>query len=359
MSIAKYFCHILFLKTFSTSFIYSITLTHIAFPHLTPFYGFTIFVYQYFLTITFNLPFTHLDSTITTMDKLASHISLTLKLPLVMDVPTPGKGNCFFAAVCQQIDHRPELGLQNVYASPAHLRRQVCEFALAKDNPTILNLAVQHDETAILTLRSPWDHFFQTMKRNGVFAEGPVLHCTALLLGLDIAVITLGNTQENPYFLISGQSNLQPPPPPIFLGNEVNMHFQSFLPKDAMQSTISTPTGEAHSQLSPSFLENDAIQSTPTTEAHLQSSPSQKLTPRKLKHSSLLGVRHMENIGDNIMQNIGMLVRENRRLHAVVQSLQFQLSSCECSKEVKQEEDFDSYIVLDSASDDLLSSTPL
>ena len=110
-------------------------------------------------------------------------------------------------------------------------------------------------------------------------------------------------------------------------------------------------------------MPNDAIQSansTPTREAHYQlSSPSQKSTPRRLNLSSLLGVRDMENVGENIMQHIGMLVRENCRLHAVVQSLKFQLSSCECSKEVKQEEDFDSYIVLDSASDDLLSSTPL
>ena len=213
--------------------------------------------------------------------------------------------------MCQQIDHCPELGLQNVYASPAHLSRQVCDFALAKEYPHILNLAVQHDESAILTFRSPWDLFFQTMKKNGVFAEGPVLHCTAVLLGFDIAVITLRNTQENPYLLISGHSNLQAPPPPIFLGNEVNMHFQSFLPKDAMQS-ISTPTGEAHSKLSPSFLPNDAIQSansTPTREAHYQlSSPSQKSTHRRLNLSSLLGVRDMENIGENIMQNIGMLV---------------------------------------------------
>ena len=134
-------------------------------------------------------------------------------------------------------------------------------------------------------------------------------------MGVDIAVITLGNTQENQYLIISGQSNLQPPPPPIFLGNEVNMHFQSFLPKDAMQSTISTPTGEAHSQLSQSFLPNDAIQSansTPTREAHYQlSSSSQNLTPRRLNLSSLLGVRDMENVGENIMQNIGMLVQES------------------------------------------------
>ena len=73
---------------------------------------------------------------------------------------------------------------------------------MAKECPHILNLAVQHDESAIFTLRSTWDLSFQTMKKNGVFAEGSVLHCTAVLLGVDIAVITLGNTQENPYLLI-------------------------------------------------------------------------------------------------------------------------------------------------------------
>ena len=34
-----------------------------------------------------------------------------LALPLVMDEPTPGRGNCFFAAVCQQL-RRPEVGLE-------------------------------------------------------------------------------------------------------------------------------------------------------------------------------------------------------------------------------------------------------
>ena len=66
------------------------------------------------------------------------------------------------------------------------------------------------------------------MKKNGVFAEGPVLHVTAPLLQLHIAVISFGNTASNPYLLVPGHC-LTPAPAPIYVGNLISQHFQSFL----------------------------------------------------------------------------------------------------------------------------------
>ena len=142
------------------------------------------------------------------MEQLAQHIKQVLHLPLVMDAPTPGRGNCFFAAICQQLDYRNELGIQNVY-SHSQLRRAVCEFALAREHPQIKTLAEEHDATAI-TLRSTWKVFFTNMKKNGVFAEGPVVHCTAIFLHVDDAVISLRNTPSNPFMLVPGENSITP-----------------------------------------------------------------------------------------------------------------------------------------------------
>ena len=44
------------------------------------------------------------------MNAIVEKIQL-LKLPFMMDTPTKGAGNCFFEAILQQCEHRPELQL--------------------------------------------------------------------------------------------------------------------------------------------------------------------------------------------------------------------------------------------------------
>ena len=111
----------------------------------------------------------------------------------------------------------------------ASLRNEVSEFVLVRSQPMVQILVKEHNNNAAVSLRAPWDSFFANMKKSGVFAEGPVLYCTALLLRLDIAVMSFGNTILNPYLLIPGHGK-SPVPPPIYVGNLINLHFQSFLP---------------------------------------------------------------------------------------------------------------------------------
>ena len=79
------------------------------------------------------------------MDELFVRLS-ELKFPLMTDTATPGRGNCLFAAVCQQL-RREEIGLPNLY-SHASLRKSICEFALALQDPRVITLSGEHNITA-------------------------------------------------------------------------------------------------------------------------------------------------------------------------------------------------------------------
>ena len=229
----------------------------------------------------------------------------------------------------------------------------------------IKHLADQHDVCAISTMRAKWDTFFTAMKKNGIFAEGPVLYVAAILLRLDIAVISFGNTITNPYMLVPGHSSETPTPPPIFLGNQIDLHFQSFLPDSrAPQEDLMMLMSEVGA---PKMIEQV---STPTsillTPSSKTSTANRQLPPRKSlfksslqsKKKNLRGVREVGKMGDEVIANVTSLVRENRRLHALVQTLEFQVSRCSChgSERIEVKDEFDS---VDAVSDDVLASTPL
>ena len=94
--------------------------------------------------------------------------------------------------------------------------------------------------TAVCDPRRPCD-FISPCSMGEVFwnneeewpAEGPVLYCTALMLERDIAVISFCNTPSNPYMLIPGSTGGQQSAYPfMFIGNQVDLHFQSLLPTE-------------------------------------------------------------------------------------------------------------------------------
>ena len=58
-------------------------------------------------------------------------------------------------------------------------------------------MATNYDKVSRYTMTAPWVQFFNNMKKQHVWAEGPVLYCTALLLERDIAVISLGTLKNN------------------------------------------------------------------------------------------------------------------------------------------------------------------
>lgn len=70
----------------------------------------------------------------------------------------------------------------------------------------------------------------------------------------------------------------------------------------------------------------------------------------------------VEKVGNLATTNVTLLVKEVRRLHALVQSLQYQLDRCK--EEVKKREEMDVIILddlddIDAATDEELMSTPI
>ena len=121
-------------------------------------------------------------------------------------------------------------------------------------------MATNYDKVSRDTMRAPWVQFFNNMKKQHVWAEGPVLYCTALLLERDIAVISLGNNARNPLMVIKGQKGSNHPL--LFLANIVDLHFQSLLPDmGATNEERELSKGVAH--LNPTISITNASNSTP------------------------------------------------------------------------------------------------
>ena len=216
-------------------------------------------------------------------------------------------------------------------------------------------------------MRAPWVQFFNNMKKQHVWAEGPLLYCTALLLERDIAVIslgTLGNNERNPFVVIKGQKGSNHPL--LFLANIVDLHFQSLLP-DMGATNEERDLLKGVSHLNPTRTIN-ANSSTPlikkgsfTPQNTISStSPIKKIRKRAVS----LNMSHVAEVGEAAISNIKELVKENRRLHAAVKQLQFQARHCRCSEivvVVKQEESniIDMEDDNQSVSDEILAATPL
>ena len=145
-----------------------------------------------------------------------------LKLPLVMDDPTPGKGNCFFAACCQQMSNRLELGLLDLY-TPASLRKCICEFSLNMEDPRVHKMSLEYDKIAIAQGSKPWTIFFSDMRKNGTWEQGPVVYCLSYMLQRDIIVVSQTCTMKNIWLLIDAFSSTNHPP--IILGNISGVHY--------------------------------------------------------------------------------------------------------------------------------------
>ena len=283
----------------------------------------------------------------------------------------------------------------------ASLRKAVCNFALDRQNEDVQRLAVLHDDAATMTLRTPWDAFFTNMKRSGVFAEGPVIRCTALMLQREFAVISFGNTRDNPYLHIPS-NNISEEFPLIYLGNLVNMHFQSFVPdvggdqarltslrgapadeaplKPEAVLIFNTPKPQCTSPAGEAPLKPEAVREVREVILNTPKPQYTSSTPRPLKRAkvvpspatmkNLKKLSEVSTMGDCVISNVRMLVRENRRLHALVRQLEFQLecrSSCNCA----EADEVDVAVVVDaveedyfldnddSATDESILSTPL
>ena len=99
----------------------------------------------------------------------------------------------------------------------------MCEFALKLEDQRVINASGQHNIVAAPAKRRLWNQYFGDTKKNGVYAEEPVLYCLACMLGRDLIVVSQKCSLEN----ASGNAY-----PPILLANIAGVHFQSLLPTE-------------------------------------------------------------------------------------------------------------------------------
>ena len=171
------------------------------------------------------------------------------------------------------------------------------------------------------------------------------------MLQRDIAVISFGNNQINPYMHIpAGPCNS--PFPPIYLGNLVNLHFQSFIPDvgvDVQLLVNKDPPAHKRAKIAD-------VGVTQTKPKHCTKSST--LHQRKKFRKNV----DIESLGEIIIRNTSLLVKENRRLHAYVKQLEWKLNHIQNNSKTEKNEDGskilkeDTFFESDDATDELLMS---
>ena len=271
-----------------------------------------------------------------------------LDLTLISYKPTFSGANCCYHALIQQ-GRRATITLKASHHE--QLRRNVCDFALNATNPAVLEMKVNFDVNASNDGTPLWDDFFKTMKKKGVWVDGPVLPVASFYLEYNVYVVSPRNTQANPWLELRGGEGAELKDP-ILLGNAPGCHYQSLLPSDGFASWKKPEKHEAGDSVG--TIDNiskvvDPITSTPSKQT-LHKIPSKQLTPMRMElpggEKRLTPMRKsvvdddVAKIVDRIrrrchenMKDLDLLVRDNRRLRAQKCSLSFKLGFEKQSKQ--------------------------
>lgn len=169
--------------------------------------------------------------------------SRSLGVDVAYLTPTPGHGNCFFEAICDQIMYRDVLRdsmsshLLNLCKAPAQMRivnqlrhstSSVCISSISNSKSVlmthvdlIIDESLEHHP--YMTRQNAWDEYLNDMENLSVWAEDIVIQTAAIFLNRDIYLISDQNNKENPFTKIF--SNNQQPHVPLLLGYIPRVHF--------------------------------------------------------------------------------------------------------------------------------------
>ena len=167
-------------------------------------------------------------------------------LPLKLDTPTQGDGNCWVRAVQQQLE-RPELEQQlnsrtrkvmSVRKSERYmvLKKSIAEFATSSQNPTIRRAKGSFEyEGQGAVDRVTWENHWRQLARDGEWSDELMVQATAWFTGHDIQLVMTTSTPEEPFKIFRG--NLEDSEKdclglPLWIGYQNNIHYQSLLPTD-------------------------------------------------------------------------------------------------------------------------------
>ena len=155
---------------------------------------------------------------------------LPLRLPL--DDITEGDGNCYFRALCSQLQ-RPEVAAPDEFRQLDHrsLRRKVCNFMLKSRLKVVENFKRNWYDFRL----GDYDQWWMAMaeSKGNIWAEGPVIHATAWCLERDIYVVSEQARMDDPFIPFSGNqdgSDIACTGAALWLGHLTGVHYQTLMP---------------------------------------------------------------------------------------------------------------------------------
>ena len=175
--------------------------------------------------------------------KIAIDIMKTVKrlrLPLVLDELTEGKGDCFPLAIMSQC-RRSEINIVLSHQikcillqrCPTLMRKAIRDFMMMTKLPAIENFKRKYDEVVAAIDNLNWFQYWEKMTKQFEWIDYTFIQSTAWFLGHDIIIVTTTGTQDNPYVRISGNMHNEEVPcsgPPLIIGCKSDSHYQSLLP---------------------------------------------------------------------------------------------------------------------------------
>ena len=126
---------------------------------------------------------------------------LELQLPLKLDQPTEGLGNCFPIAIVQQLQ-RPEIFNQlrpTVKRLAKHvsghtlLRQSVYAFIMKSRHPRVAEFRQQYEELEGQISGISWHQYWASVVADRTWVDSWFVQATAWYLQLDIWIITTSN----------------------------------------------------------------------------------------------------------------------------------------------------------------------
>ena len=155
---------------------------------------------------------------------------LPLRLPL--DDITEGDGNCYFRALCSQLQ-RPDVAAAEHIRRLNHrsLRRKICNFMLKSSLPVVKNFKKNWQDFQLGDYNRYWRDMAES--KGGIWAEGPVIHASAWYLERDLYVVSEQASITAPFIPFSGNQDGSDAAcfgAALWLGHLTGLHYQTLMP---------------------------------------------------------------------------------------------------------------------------------
>ena len=189
--------------------------------------------------------------------KIANEIMKTvhkLRLLLVLDELTEGKGDCFPLAIlsqCQRQEILVELNNQIrrmvLEKCPTLMRKAVKDFIMMSNFPSITRFKERYKMVVAAidncSWENYWENYWEKMIRQYEWVDYTFVQSVAWYLGHDIIIVTTSGTMENPYMRISGNvqnEEIHCSGTPLIIGCKSSTHYQSLLPVNGWMTNRET-----------------------------------------------------------------------------------------------------------------------